>query len=501
MRGIAPGLGFFPEVAVMPCQLTRLLVMCLCIVKVLAWRGHVISAGGGMSAIRSMTRIRSTVVDSSGDLLIGAEGATMPEKFKSDFMQTLRDRGFIHQCTDFQALDQKFMDGRVSAYLGFDATASSLHVGSLLQIMILRILQKSGHKPIILIGGGTTKVGDPSGKDESRKLLTEEIINSNANSIAQVFQKFIKLGDGPTDATMVNNADWLDKINYLEFLRDYGRYFTINRMLSFESVKQRLAREQPLTFLEFNYMLLQAYDFLQLNRLQGACLQIGGSDQWGNIISGVELARKVDQVQLFGLTAPLITTSDGKKMGKTAAGAMWLDANLLSEYDYWQFWRNTADADVVKFLKLFTEVTLSEINVIAGWEGAELNKAKVLLADEATKLLHGEACLKQIHATVQTLFAGAEGSDLSSLPKVLLSAAEGASLSAGGITVVDLLAKASMAASKGEAKRLIKGGGARINDEKVTDGALVTTVDFDGYGRLKLSSGKKTHCLVILEGK
>lgn len=426
----------------------------------------------------------------------------MPESFKSSFLQSLRDRGFIHQCTDYQALDDKFVEGRVSAYLGFDATASSLHVGSLLQIMILRILQKSGHKPIILIGGGTTKVGDPSGKDESRQLLTEEIINRNANSIAQVFQKFIRFGDGPTDAIMVNNADWLDKINYLEFLRDYGRYFTINRMLSFESVKQRLAREQPLTFLEFNYMLLQAYDFLQLNRLHGARLQLGGSDQWGNIISGVELARKVDQVQLFGLTAPLITTSDGKKMGKTAAGAMWLDAKLLSEYDYWQFWRNTADADVVRFLKLFTEMPLAEINDMSAWEGAELNKAKILLADEATKLLHGEACLAQIHATVQTLFAGAAGSDLSSLPRVRLSGDEQAALQAGGgVAVVDLLIKAALATSKGEARRLIKAGGARVNDEKVADEAAVVTAAQFNDGQLKLSSGKKTHCLVVFADK
>lgn len=424
----------------------------------------------------------------------------MPEMFKSSFLQTLKDRGFIHQCTDFRALDDKLCAGPpVSAYLGFDATASSLHVGSLLQIMILRTLQKSGHKPIILIGGGTTKVGDPSGKDESRQLLTEETINKNANSIAQVFKKFISFGDGPSDAVMVNNAEWLDKINYLEFLRDYGRYFTINRMLSFESVKQRLAREQPLTFLEFNYMLLQAYDFLQLNRIRGACLQLGGSDQWGNIINGVELARKVDQVQLFGLTAPLITTSDGKKMGKTASGAMWLDAALLSEYDYWQFWRNTVDADVVRFLKLFTEVSLEEIAVMEKWEGADLNKAKIILADEATKLLHGEACLAKIHATTQTLFAGASGStDLSSLPRFQLDSNEGLAARGAGISVVDLLIKAELAASKGEAKRLIKAGGARVNDEKVADeAALVTTSGFKD-GQLKLSSGKKTHVLIVL---
>ena len=443
--------------------------------------------------------LRSSVVDE-----ITQDGAAMPERFRSGFLQTLRERGFIHQCTDFAALDDKFATGSVTAYLGFDATASSLHVGSLLQIMILRTLQKNGHKPIILIGGGTTKVGDPSGKDESRQLLTEEVINKNANSIAQVFKKFITFGDGPSDAVMVNNADWLDKINYLEFLRDYGRYFTINRMLSFESVKQRLAREQPLTFLEFNYMLLQAFDFLQLHRLHKAQLQLGGSDQWGNIISGVELARKVDQVQLFGLTAPLITTSDGKKMGKSAAGAVWLDATLLSEYDYWQFWRNTADADVVRFLKLFTEVPLEQIRGMEKWEGAELNKAKVVLADEATKLLHGEACLAQIHTTAEALFAaargGGAGGDLSSLPRFELTAKEGAGLRGGkGIPVVDLLVKAELASSKGEAKRLIKAGGARVNDEKVVDeAAVVAAGGFDAEGRLKLSSGKKNHVLIVL---
>jgi tyrosyl-tRNA synthetase len=336
-------------------------------------------------------------------------------------------------------------------------------------------------------------VGDPSGKDESRQLLTTEVIQKNADSIAQVFKKFITFGDGPTDAIMVNNADWLDNINYLEFLRDYGRYFTINRMLSFESVKQRLAREQPLTFLEFNYMLLQAYDFLELSRRYDACLQLGGSDQWGNIISGVELARKVDQRQLFGLTAPLITTSDGKKMGKTASGAMWLNKDLLSEFEYWQFWRNTGDADVIRFLKLFTEVPIDKLREMGTWEGAELNAAKVILADEATRLLHGGECLEQIHATAQSLFAGGKGGkvDLDSLPRVEI---EGAF----PIPVVDLLVKAAFAASKGEAKRLIKGGGARVNDEKVTDeGAVVGAGDFV-EGVMKLSSGKKNHCLVVL---
>lgn len=423
----------------------------------------------------------------------------MPDKFQSPFMQTLRERGFIHQCTDYKELDNKFKTQVVSAYLGFDATAGSLHVGSLLQIMILRTLQKNGHKPIILIGGGTTKVGDPSGKDESRQLLTEETIKKNSDSIAQVFKKFIKFGDGPTDAMMVNNADWLDKINYLEFLRDYGRFFTINRMLSFESVKQRLAREQPLTFLEFNYMLLQAYDFLELNRRHNALLQLGGSDQWGNIISGVELARKVDQTQLFGLTAPLITTADGKKMGKTASGAMWLNKDLLSEFEYWQFWRNVADADVVRFMKLFTEVPLAEIELMSHWEGAELNAAKVRLADEAVGLLHGTECLAAIHATAQTLFSGS-GSDLSSLEKVLLDPDAAAAVTGGkGVGVVELLVHAGFASSKGEARRLIKGGGARVNDEKVSeDAAEVSLRDFDADGRLKLSSGKKNHKVIAL---
>lgn len=420
----------------------------------------------------------------------------MPTSFKSSFLQTLLERGFIHQCTDFKTLDEKFMNGTVAAYLGFDATANSLHVGSLLQIMILKHLQKSGHKPLILIGGGTTKVGDPSGKDEPRKLLTPELISKNAEGISQVFKTFLKFGSGPSDAVMVNNADWLDSINYLEFLRDYGRYFTINRMLSFESVKQRLAREQPLTFLEFNYMLLQAYDFLELNRRYKAILQMGGSDQWGNIISGVELGRKADQVQLFGLTAPLITTSDGKKMGKTASGAVWLNKELLSEYEYWQFWRNTADADVIRFLKLFTEIPMDEIRVMEAWEGAELNAAKVVLADSATSALHGAQCLSAIKETVSSLFSDNGGTNLDSLEKYSVSDITKLD---SGVLVVDLLVTAGMATSKGEAKRLIKAGGARINDVKVAEEtAYVTRKDFDDQGRLKISSGKKKNALIVL---
>ena len=423
----------------------------------------------------------------------------LPRNFKSPFLQILLERGYIHQCTDFKGLDEKFSQNIVSAYLGFDATARSLHVGSLLQIMILRNLQKCGHKPIILIGGGTTKVGDPTGKDESRQLLSEETIRANAESIARVFSKYIQFGDGPSDAIMVNNADWLDNLRYLEFLRDYGRFFTINRMLSFESVKLRLSREQPFSFLEFNYMLLQAYDFLELNRRYKAILQLGGSDQWGNIISGVELARKVDQVQLFGLTAPLLTTSEGKKMGKTADGAVWLDKDLLSEYDYWQFWRNTADADVIRFLKLFTEIPIEKIQEMESWEGAQLNAAKVILADEATRMLHGAECLDVIKATAKSLYGGGGDGELDSLPKIALSHEESASLlPEGKLSVVDILIKSQFASSKAEARRLISGGGARINNVKVDDENAVVKEDFfDEKGRLKLSSGKKKHVLVV----
>lgn len=446
-------------------------------------------------------RLDASSVSSEVEDILTESSNVLPEKFNSMFLQTMSERGFINQCTDYRGLDEKFVNGTVSAYLGFDATASSLHVGSLLQIMILRHLQRSGHKPVILIGGGTTKVGDPTGKDESRQLLTKDTIDSNAASLSKVFSKFINFGDGTSDAIMVNNADWLDNLNYLEFLRDYGRYFTINRMLSFESVKQRLSREQPLTFLEFNYMLLQAYDFLELNRRHGCSLQLGGSDQWGNIISGIELARKVDQTALFGLTAPLITTADGKKMGKTAAGALWLNRDLLSEFDYWQFWRNTVDSDVIRFLKLFTEIPMTEISEMEKWEGAALNAAKIRLADEATSLLHGSDCLDQIHATALSLFAGeGDGADLDSLPRVALDlqSAERC-VGGGGLSVVDVIVIAELAASKSEAKRLIKGGGARINGEKVqSEAEVVTKADFDESGRLKLSSGKKKHVVVQL---
>ena len=438
--------------------------------------------------------------------LINETSSAIPDSFKSNFLQSLLERGFIHQCTDYKELDNVMQyDGSnqlqspVAAYLGFDATAKSLHVGSLLQIMILRNLQKSGHKPIILIGGGTTKVGDPSGKDESRQLLTEEVIQENIVSLTKVFEKFIKFGTGPTDAILVNNADWLDSIKYLDFLRNYGRYFTINRMLAFESVKQRLSREQPLTFLEFNYLLLQAYDFLELNRRYNVKLQLGGSDQWGNIISGVELTRKVDQQQVFGLTAPLLTTSDGKKMGKTASGAVWLNKDLLSEFEYWQFWRNTADADVIRFLKIFTELPLEKIKEFESLEGSALNDLKVMLADSATSMLHGPECLDQIHTTVKSLYSkgGGGGGDLDSLERVSLTSSDVPEEK--GILVVDLLVRSQLTSSKGEAKRLIKLGGAKVNDVKVDDESkVVTRNDFDGQGRLKLSSGKKKHVLIEL---
>eukprot|EP01035_Chromulina_nebulosa_P017010 gene17010-22512_t len=319
--------------------------------------------------------------------------------------------------------------------------------------MILRTLQKHGHKPIVLLGGGTTRIGDPSGKDESRQLLSDEIISNNAKSIGEIFKKYLQFGDGESDAVMVNNAEWLNNIKYIDFLRDYGRYFTINRMLTFESVKQRLAREQPLTFLEFNYMLLQAYDFVELSRRYNVSLQLGGSDQWGNIVGGVELGRKVDQSQLFGLTAPLLTTSDGKKMGKTASGAVWLNKELLSEYEYWQFWRNTADSDVIRFLKLFTELPLEQINEMSTWEGAQLNEAKIILADQVTSLLHGPECLEAIHNTVKSLYSKTSDISYDSLPKIKLDFS-----SSNGLSIVDVLLQSELLPSKNEARKAIKNG-------------------------------------------
>ena len=410
---------------------------------------------------------------------------------KSEFLKTVSERGYMHQCTALGELDQKATDGIVTAYIGFDCTAPSLHVGSLLPIMMLRTLQKSGHKPIVLMGGGTTLVGDPSGKDESRQLLDDQAIQANMDSIKQVFAKFLTFGDGPTDAVMVNNADWLKDLNYIEFLRDFGPHFTINRMLSFDSVKLRLDREQPLTFLEFNYMILQAYDFLELNRRHGCTLQMGGSDQWGNIINGVELTRRVDGKEAFGLTTPLLTTSSGAKMGKTAAGAVWLNEDQLSPYDYWQYWRNTEDADVGKFLRLFTELPLEQIEGLEKLEGQDINEAKKTLADAATAMLHGLDAAKAANETAQKTFEqGQLGQDLPTfdVPRADLSA---------GIAAFNALILVGFGQSGGEAKRLIKGGGARINDVSITDiNHTITDADLNADGVIKVSAGKKRHALL-----
>jgi tyrosyl-tRNA synthetase len=435
--------------------------------------------------------------NSQEDSSIYATQADALTKLESPFLKTLRDRGFLHQCSGIVELDAKLQSGVQAAYLGFDATADSLHVGSLLQIMILRHLQKSGHKPIVLIGGGTSKVGDPTGKDEGRVMLTEEKIQENMAGISKVFDIFLNIGgDGATDAVMVNNDDWLSEIKYLDFLREYGTHFTINRMLSFESVKQRLQREAPFSFLEFNYMILQAYDFLELHRRHDAILQLGGSDQWGNMVSGTELGRRIMSAQLFALTAPLITTSDGKKMGKTAGGAVWLNADKLSEYDYWQFWRNTDDADVIRFMKLFTEMPLEEIAELEKLEGADINKAKIVLADEATTLLHGKDCLPAIHETIQTMFEGA-GESTEGLPRVFVSTAD---LEGDGAGLLDLFVKLELASSKKEARRLIQGGGARLGDDKISDeNSKLTVESFGGAKEVTLKAGKKRAGVVELQ--
>ena len=415
-------------------------------------------------------------------------------EFKSAFLSTLSSRGFIHQCTDEAALDALASDSVVPAYIGFDATADSLHVGSLVQIMMLRHLQKSGHKPVVLMGGGTTKIGDPSGKDEARQLLTDEKINENIAGIRRVFEKFLTFGDGPTDAIMVNNADWLDELAYIPLLRDVGRHFTINRMLTFDSVKLRLEREQPLTFLEFNYMILQAYDFVELNKRHGIALQMGGSDQWGNIVNGVELGRRMAGLSLYGLTTPLLTTSSGAKMGKTAAGAIWLNEDRLSAYDYYQFWRNTEDADVGRFLKLFTELSMEEITKLAALEGQDINDAKKVLAFEATRLCHGQEAANNAAETArQTFEKGTLGADIPTID-VDRTRLE------GGISVVDLLVEAGLSASKGEARRLIKGGGARVNGDQITDQDATVAADaLNENSDFQLSAGKKKHVRVIAE--
>jgi tyrosyl-tRNA synthetase len=403
--------------------------------------------------------------------------------YGSSLLRLLDERGYIHQVTDAAALDALAKKETVSAYIGFDATAPSLHVGSLVQIMLLRRLQQAGHRPIVLMGGGTTKVGDPSGKDEGRQLLTHEQIDANIAGIRRVFEHFLTFGDGPSDAVMVNNADWLDTLAYIPFLREVGRHFTINRMLTFDSVKIRLDREQPLTFLEFNYMILQAYDFLELSRRVGCRAQFGGSDQWGNIVNGIELARRIDSIELYGVTTPLITTADGVKMGKTAQGAVWLDEALLSPYDYWQFWRNTQDADVGRFLRLFTDLPLEEVTRLEFLSGAEINQAKIVLATEATAMLHGREAAEAAAATAKETFeGGGAGEDLPTL-----SLGE-------GMNIAHALTALGFTPSNKEAKRKIAEGAVRLDDVPVTDPGLILAPADEP---LKLSLGKKRHGLLV----
>jgi len=403
--------------------------------------------------------------------------------FKSSLLKLLDERGYIHQMTDATGLDALAAKKAVSAYIGFDATAPSLHVGSLVQIMLLRRLQQTGHRPIVLMGGGTTKIGDPSGKDESRQLLSAEKIDENIAGIRRVFERFLTFGDGPSDAVMVNNADWLDTLEYIPFLRDVGRHLTINRMLTFDSVKLRLDREQPMTFLEFNYMILQAYDFLELSRRAGCRAQFGGSDQWGNIVNGIELGRRIDGTELFGVTTPLITTADGAKMGKTAQGAVWLDEQLLSPYDYWQFWRNTADADVGRFLRLFTDLPLDVIARLEALPGAEINEAKIVLATEATAMLHGRQAATDAKETAKATFEqGGAGENLPTLS------------TEGSISILAALTGLGFCASNGEAKRKLAEGAVRVDDQLVSDPAHVVAV---GDRPVKLSLGKKKHGLLV----
>jgi tyrosyl-tRNA synthetase len=411
--------------------------------------------------------------------------------YKSDFLHVLASRGFIHQISEPEALDTRARNGKITAYIGFDCTAASLHIGSLLPIMMLYWMQQTGHRPIALMGGGTTRVGDPSGKDESRKILTDEDINNNLAGIRGVFEKFLTFGSGPGDAIMANNADWLNSLNYVDFLREVGRHFSVNRMLSFDSVKLRLERQQELSFLEFNYMILQAYDFVELYKRTGCILQMGGSDQWGNIVSGIDLGRRMTNAQLFALTAPLITTSSGAKMGKTAAGAVWLNADLLSPYDYWQYWRNTEDGDVMRFLKLFTVLPLDEIERLAALKGQEVNEAKKVLATEATALVHGRAAADNAAETARRTFE--EGALAETLPTVDIARSE---LEAG-LGVLAAFVKAGLVASNGEARRQIKNGGLRVNDDAVTDEKMtLTPAHLTPQGVVKLSLGKKRHVLL-----
>jgi tyrosyl-tRNA synthetase len=410
---------------------------------------------------------------------------------KSDFLRVLMERGYVHQCSDFAGLDEKAARGEVVAYVGYDCTAPSLHVGSLISIMMLHWLQESGNKPVPLMGGGTTRVGDPSGRDETRKLLTPEQIEANKDGIKRVFSNFLRFGEGKTDAMMIDNAEWLTKLNYIDFLRDVGRHFSVNRMLSMDSVRMRLEREQELSFIEFNYMCLQGYDFVELNRRHQVTLQMGGSDQWGNIVTGIDLGRRMGTPQLYALTCPLLTTSSGAKMGKTAAGAVWLNEEQLSTYEYWQFWRNTEDADVGRFLKLYTTLPLSEITRLEALGGAEINEAKKVLATEATALLHGRAKADAAADTARRTFE--EGETADTLPSVEVDRAE----LSDGLGVLTAFVKAGLVASTGEARRQVKGGGLRINDAPVTDErASIGQSDLSAEGTVKLSLGKKKHVLL-----
>jgi tyrosyl-tRNA synthetase len=416
-----------------------------------------------------------------------SEGFRVMGPFKADFLRTLSERGYLHQITDAAGLDAQANSGVISAYIGFDATADSLHIGNLVQIMLLRRLQQAGHRPIVLMGGGTTKIGDPSGRVETRQLLTEQQINANIASIRETFSRFLNFDAGPSGAIMANNDDWLGQLQYIPFLRDVGRHFTINRMLTMDSVRLRLEREQPLTFLEFNYMILQGYDFVELFKRYGCTLQMGGSDQWGNIVQGVELGRRIADAQLFGLTSPLITTSSGAKMGKTASGAVWLNPARLSPYDYWQFWRNTEDADVGRFLRVFTDLPLAEIARLERLKDAEINVAKQILATEATRLCHGDEAGREAAATAARAFAGdsAEG-----LPTFTLR---------GGapVLVIDVAVALGMASSKSEGRRLVEQGGVRLNDQPVrTATATITAQDLDASGTARLTIGKKRHALI-----
>jgi tyrosyl-tRNA synthetase len=411
--------------------------------------------------------------------------------YKSDFLRVLASRGFIHQVSEPEALDRLAETSRITAYIGYDCTAPSLHVGNLLSIMMLYWLQQTGHRPIALMGGGTTRVGDPSGKDESRRILSDEVINQNLERIKAVFSRFLTFGEGPEHAVMANNADWLNNLNYIDFLRDVGQHFSVNRMLSFDSVKLRLERQHELSFLEFNYMILQAYDFVELNRRYGCVLQMGGSDQWGNIVNGIDLGRRMMNAQLFALTTPLMTTSSGAKMGKTAAGAVWLAADMVSPYEYWQFWRNAEDADVPRFLKLYTTLPLAEIGRLASLKGQDLNEAKKVLATEATALLHGGPAAEEAAETARRTFE--EGAVAETLPSVELPRAE----LEQGLGVLNAFVRAGLVISTSEARRQIQAGGLRVNDATVSDDRMVLTAsDLTPEGVIKLSRGRKRHVLL-----